>query len=137
MDPDSLRRRVEQSRSMCGTSLKLGIADITDEYAVPIIEVVKKRRILEVQLYGNSITNIGCEVFATLLRLRDTNCNLRKLNLHNNDVGNEGAIAIANSLTNNNKLKTLATIHLILVTMDGLLAMITRMMPSKEYKMPS
>jgi len=106
MDPDLLRRRVEQSRSMCGTSLKLGIADITDEYALPISEVVKKRPILEeVQLYGNRITNIGCEVFATLLR--DTNCNLRKLNLHNNDIGNEGAIVLAESLFGNTKLKTL------------------------------
>jgi len=93
---------------MCGTSLKLGIADITDEYALPISEVVKKRPILEeVQLYGNRITNanIGCEVFATLLR--DTNCNLRKLNLHNNDIGNEGAIVLAESLFGNTKLKTL------------------------------
>ena len=56
-------------------------------------------------LYGNRIGDAGCHAIATLLE--HTSCNLKLLKLETNQIGNEGATAIANSLVNNTKLKWL------------------------------
>lgn len=84
--------------------------DTNNEQLLSIIEEVARGRIFaDLELYGNRITNTGCEVLATMLR--DPNCNLYTLNLHDNDIGHEGAIVIANSLANNKKLEKLIISH--------------------------
>ena len=57
------------------------------------------------KLEHNRIGDVGCQALTTLLQ--DPNCNLHTLILNHNRINNEGAIAIANSLANNNKLKKL------------------------------
>ena len=57
-------------------------------------------------MHSNRIGNAGCHALATLLV--DTNCNIQTLDLEINQIGNEGATAIADSLTNNTKLKRLS-----------------------------
>ena len=57
-------------------------------------------------MFENRIGNVGCEVISTLFD--DPNCNLHKLNLWSNGIGNnEGATALANGLVRNNKLRKL------------------------------
>ena len=108
MNPEILHK-IEQG----GTSMELGILHaqpndpyaITDEYLIPISEVVSRGEVERLELFGNEITTIGCDTIATMLR--DTNSNLQKVNLHNNDIGLDGAYIIANSLHGNTKLKIL------------------------------
>jgi len=59
----------------------------------------------ELRLGDNIIGNAGCDTIATLLA--DPNCNVCALYLGNNAIDTEGAITIANSLINNNKLQDL------------------------------
>ena len=54
----------------------------------------------------NRIGNAGCEILATLLQ--DSNCHLQIIIISFND---EGATTLANSLTNNSKLKRLDLSH--------------------------
>ena len=53
----------------------------------------------------NNIGDASCEALATLLT--DPNCNLHALDLGHNNITNEGATTIANSLVNNTKLRVL------------------------------
>ena len=82
--------------------------NITDQRLLTIVEAVKTCRSLEkLEL---SVTSIGrtvysCDVLAGLLS--DANCNLESLALRNNEIDNEGALVIANSLSNNTKLQNL------------------------------
>ena len=82
---------------------------ITNEQLLSIIEEVVRGQTLDLELYGRSITNTGCETLTTMLR--NPNSNLRSLNLHRNNIGHEGAIAIAHSLANNTKLEQLIISH--------------------------
>ena len=56
-------------------------------------------------LRRNRIGNARCHAVATLLE--DPDSNIRTLDLGINQIGNEGANAIANSLANNTKLEVL------------------------------
>ena len=79
---------------------------ITDELLLPMVEAIRGHSSLhELILWENRIDNAGCEALATLLQ--DPNCNIHTLNIHGNHIRNEGAIAIANSLVSNTKLKEL------------------------------
>jgi Ran GTPase-activating protein (RanGAP) involved in mRNA processing and transport len=80
---------------------------MTGEQLLPIVEAVREHHSLEVlYLVGNGIDNAGCgEAIATLLE--DPNSNLHTLNLEENLIGNDGAIALTNSLANNTKLRKL------------------------------
>ena len=80
---------------------------MTGEQLLPIVEAVREHHLLEVlYLVGNGIDNAGCEeVLAALLE--DPNSNLHTLNLEENLIGNDGAIALTNSLVNNTKLRKL------------------------------
>ena len=89
-------------------STNLGDNRITAEQSLPIVEAIKGGCYTSLEklfLYGNRVSNAGCHALATLLV--DTNCNLKLLSLETNQIGNEGATAIANSLANNTTLKTL------------------------------
>ena len=80
--------------------------DIVDEYLIPVIEALRDSGPVEkfnFNLDRNRIGNAGCEAVATLIQ--DTNCNLHTLSLCSNQIGDDGAIAILNSLANNTKLK--------------------------------
>jgi len=80
--------------------------NMTDEQLLPMVEAIRGHGSLqELHLWGNQISHVGCVVLAPLLQ--DPSSNLHTLDIRNNQIGNEGAIAIANSLANNNKLKTL------------------------------
>ena len=57
----------------------------------------------------NHIRNTGCEAIATLLD--NPNCNLQRLDLLRNNIGNEGTITIANSLANNKTLQKVELSH--------------------------
>ena len=84
----------------------LNYCNITDEQLLPIVDALRDHSMLEVLSLGaNNIGNAGCDTIDTLLI--DPNCNLRTLGLSRNAINNEGATAIANSLTNNNKLQQL------------------------------
>ena len=86
--------------------VELNDCNITYEQLLPIAEAVRGHRMLEVlDLYENNIGNAGCEAIAALLT--DPNCNLRVVYLGNNAITAEGAITIAHSLANNNKLQRL------------------------------
>ena len=86
--------------------VELNYCGISDEQLLPIVDTIRGHCMLEeLDLYANRIGNAGCETLATLLI--DPNCNTRNLHLGNNTINNEGATAIANSLTNNNKLQKL------------------------------
>ena len=57
---------------------------ITDEKLLPIVDALRGRATLEeLSFRSNRIGNTGCEALATLLA--DPNCNLRDINLYNND----------------------------------------------------
>ena len=84
----------------------LNSCNITGEQLLPIVDAVRGHRILEeLILNGNNIGNAGCVAIAALLI--DPNCNLHTLYLGRNAIDNEGATAIANSLTNNKQLQKL------------------------------
>ena len=86
--------------------VNLHSCNISDEQLLPIVDAMRGHSILEtLDLANNIIGNAGCEALATLLE--DPNCNLLILNLAQNHINNEGAIAVANSLINNNKLRQL------------------------------
>ena len=92
----------------CRNLQKLTLYDcnITDEQLLPMVESVRGHCLLEeLSLNGNNIGNTGCDTIAILLA--DPNCNLRHLSLSNNAIDNEVATTIANSLTNNTKLRAL------------------------------
>ena len=87
-------------------TINFGYNNITDEQLLPIVEAIKrgcKTSLESLFLHGNSVSNASA--LATLLA--DPNSNLQFLNLNTNQIGNEGATVIANSLANNIKLKTL------------------------------
>ena len=87
-------------------TLHFNYNNLTCEELLPMVEAIKGNSSLQrLSLFSNRIRNVGCETLATLLQ--DPTCNLVTLDLHDNQTGNEGAIAIANSLANNNKLKKL------------------------------
>ena len=79
--------------------------DLTGEALLPIVDSIRGHRLEGLFLSANMIGDVGCLALATLLE--DPICNLHTLELQGNDIGNEGAIAIANSLVNNTKLKKL------------------------------
>jgi len=80
--------------------------DINGEQMLAIVEAIRGHNMLEeLHLFGNSIDNVGCGALATLLD--NPNCNLRHLSLLCNNIDNEGAITIVNSLTNNTGLQKL------------------------------
>lgn len=99
---------VAKTLSRC-TYLKkvtLGIMHISDSQLLPLIEAIRDHRMLEeLELYGNSITNAGCQILATLLE--DINSNLQYLNLYNNNIDSAGAKIIINSLSGNKQLRKL------------------------------
>lgn len=95
----------------CCTNLKtinLYQCDLTADQLLPMIEAMRGLRSLE-QLFlnNNNIGNVGCEALGTLL-LKDPNCNISKLQINRNGIGNEGVISLVNNLANNTKLKALA-----------------------------
>ena len=79
---------------------------ITDEQLLPMVEAIRGHSMLEkLLLYRNRIANAGCHALATLLE--DPNSNIQTLDLETNQIDNEGATAIADSLANNTTLKKL------------------------------
>ena len=93
----------------CCTNLRtvnLYACGISARMLLPMVEAMRGIHSLEnLFLNVNGISSAGCEALATLLE--DPNSNLEQLQLFHNNIGNEGAIAIANSLTNNTKLQSL------------------------------
>ena len=76
-------------------------SNISDVQLLPIVEAIRGHGLLDsLILMKNSIGNTGCEALATLH-------NVAKLNLFDNNIGNEGIIAIVNSLPVNNYLQNL------------------------------
>ena len=85
----------------------LNYCHINDEQLLPIVDALRGHLLLEtLDLFENYIGNVGCDAIVTLLA--DPNCNIRSLHLGRNSINNEGATAIANSLTNYTKLQDLS-----------------------------
>ena len=79
---------------------------ITDETFLPMVEALVGHPVVElIQLDENQIGNKGCELLSKLLQ--DPSSTLTNISLRSNNVGNEGAIAFANSIANS-KLETLS-----------------------------
>ena len=79
---------------------------ITDVQLTSLIEAVRGNTSLKILSFpANFIGTAGCEVLAALLE--DPNCNLRTLSLGSNNINNDGATTLANSLSSNTKLKNL------------------------------
>jgi len=79
---------------------------IDDEGATYLVNgLTNNTKLQELVLLGNSIGNIGCVYIASLLG--NPNCNLQKLGLYENNISDQGAITLANGLTNNIKLQEL------------------------------
>ena len=79
---------------------------ITDGQLLHIVEAIRGHSLLEsLDLYGNLIGNAGCLTLAAFLC--DPNCNLQVLHLGRNRIEFEGALAIANGLSNNKNMKKL------------------------------
>jgi len=93
--------------------IRLNCCGITDDLLSQMVEAVRGHRSLEeLNIEMNRIGNVGCQTLATLLE--DPNSNLQSLLLSRNSdnpIGNEGAMAIINSLSNNTKLKELQLYH--------------------------
>jgi len=91
----------------CCTNLRMIYiyqCSISASMLLPMIEAMRGIRSLEnLYLIGNRIDNTGCGSLASLLQ--DPNCNIITLQLRANDIGNEGATAVANSLSNNTKVQ--------------------------------
>ena len=86
--------------------IDLGDNDIDYEGAIALANgLANNTKLRELYLRNNRIGNVGCETIATLLR--DPNSNINHIDLAGNSINNEGAIALANGLTNNTKLKKL------------------------------
>ena len=114
---DILRANIQQNEAehialtlrSC-TNLKhfnLWQCNITDQKLVPIVEALLRGRTSLEKLYlnDNRIGNTGCQALATLLS--HPNCNLQVIQISENNIHNEGAIIIANSVANNTKLMDL------------------------------
>lgn len=79
---------------------------ISDQYLLPIIEAMSEHYSLEdITLSTNDIGRTGCTALSTLLG--GPNCNVQYLNLHNNSIDSDSAIAIAESLQTNRSLRKL------------------------------
>ena len=82
-------------------------SNITDEQLWPMVDAIRGHRSLKVLNFcGNRIGNAGCGLLSRLLQ--NSNCNLHTLILDDNSIGNDAAAALANSLSNNTKLKKLS-----------------------------
>lgn len=78
---------------------------INDERILPLVEAIRGHNSLEhIYLNGNTFGNVGCQALATLVE--DTNTTLKTLQVSNN-ISNEGAVILANSLANNRHLREL------------------------------
>ena len=88
--------------------LELIFCGVNNELLLPIIEAARGHMLEKLEICCNfgSFGNTECKSLATSL-LEDPNNNLQTLVLSFNEIGTEGAIAIANGLSNNNKLKKL------------------------------
>jgi len=76
------------------------------EQLLPMVDIFRGHPSLEIlDLHHNRIGNVGCDLLAVLLV--DQNCNLQALKVESNHIDNEGIATLANSLTNNTKLKHL------------------------------
>ena len=105
---DAIRGQRLEELSLPHNNIGNGLnnCNVTDAQLLPIVDAVRGHRLLEsLRLVDNNIGNAGCEAIAALLI--DPNCKLRDLNLGFNAIHNEGATAIANSLTNNKQLQQL------------------------------
>lgn len=93
--------------------IRLNFCHISDELLLLMVEAVRGHSSLEeLNIENNRIGNVGCRALADLLE--DPNSNLQSLLLSrgsDNPIGNEGAMAIINSLRNNTKLKELQLYH--------------------------
>ena len=80
-------------------------SNMTDENLQSLVESIRGLSLLEkLDLQQTrTIGSIGCQAISTLLE--DPHCNLLTLNICCSGINNIGAVIIANSLANNNKLK--------------------------------
>jgi len=87
-------------------TLILNECRIDTNYLTSIVEAVRGHSSLEnLELRFNNISGEDCSILATLLN--DPNCNLHTLDIEDNNIGNQGATILANSLANNTKLRKL------------------------------
>jgi len=79
--------------------IKIAMSGLDDDRVLQIVDAIRGYTLIEeLELFNNAIEDRGCEALATLR-------NVRSLDLAVNSVGNEGAIAIANSLPENKFLQ--------------------------------
>lgn len=79
---------------------------MTDEQLLLMVEAMRGHPSLKkICLSYNRIGNAGCEALGTLLR--DPNCKFDELNLTDNNIHDEGVLAIVNGLSRNKHLQRL------------------------------
>ena len=86
-------------------TLDLRNNDIDDEGVIALVGALTNRNLCVLDLSSNRITARGWQNLASLLQ--NPNCNLVKLDLGSNNVGDEGALIFANALASNRKLEVL------------------------------
>ena len=87
-------------------TLILNECRIDTNYLTSIVEAVRGHSSLEnLGLNSNIISSEDCSILAALLN--DPNCNLHTLDIEDNNIGDQGATILANSLANNTKLRKL------------------------------
>ena len=80
--------------------------NMLDGQLLPIVEAIRSLHSLEVLgLVDNKIGDVGCTAISTLFE--DSSCIINLLNITFNNIKDEGAISLVNSLANNTKLKVL------------------------------
>eukprot|EP00581_Thalassiosira_minuscula_P012145 CAMPEP_0183713924 /NCGR_PEP_ID=MMETSP0737-20130205/8649_1 /TAXON_ID=385413 /ORGANISM="Thalassiosira miniscula, Strain CCMP1093" /LENGTH=367 /DNA_ID=CAMNT_0025942803 /DNA_START=177 /DNA_END=1277 /DNA_ORIENTATION=- len=104
--------RLEGTRTLSATlsrctnlrEISLSSCLIDDAIVENVVEAIRGHRRLEkLDFMDNMIGNAGCESLATLIE--DPDCNLVTLDLQENSIGTDGAIAMAKVLPNNRKVK--------------------------------
>ena len=90
-------------------TLNLNSNNIDDEGMGLLLPALRGHSLQKLSLGSNrSITLNGWKAIASLLEM--PKCNLKELYIHNNNLGDEGALVFAEALTNNSTLETLSSI---------------------------
>ena len=101
-----ISRDINTTLRLCTNLKQIDLVECNISCLWPMVRAIKGHHMLEkLNLYGNSIGQHGCQALGTLLE--DPDCNIHKLNLMRNQIGNFGVNYLVKGLVNNSSLKCL------------------------------